>query len=639
MSKINVHKATIRKFSASRRRTVQEERACCGEPWLVLADPSDSTSWKNDRSLIFEKCDELNVTVQKKGAVLALPAQGVSVAFPNDPDTQGFIIDWRLYYDVDNELIQGQYDVFVETVIGGVTERFLWNTFMLMKYSEQNAEGTVRIFSYFNHYSELYDIDFSGSGALDTVRFRGFFGYRQPNYETKNNTEISKKREKVFNKTNNVYGLIVEPTVECKTQRIEELHLLHGSVIYVSDHNDFNHNIANDVYKDLPVILSNDESPEFDYFEGIGTKYAKVLAKFKDKISKRKSRNTGTGENILIPDVGLWNGVVCPTGGGGDCVAATAVLRDTDGNTISTTNIASGASANITAPDGSITLLRESGATIRTVSVMSNESKNETILNTNVQLIDTDGNNIGAPQSFGAEGSGTITAPDGTVTVNRDGVFYADVPVASGGTSTIDVPSDCPAPSLPQGGMLPFKSGQTTVYETGDDGSTQRGQSFTVLPFTNPFGNTTRFLDTLGGTTYANEITLDLATTEWASPTTGTFMGYVFVNVIANWATQVANALAATHGGYSGWAIINDREMGYLTVDNGSVNDSLNHSGLLAPDNVVIHTGKTNPNTTTRNIVRAAGGFMSDVTKTTNGRRVDARLFNFSVVGGVVILS
>jgi hypothetical protein len=116
-------------------------------------------------------------------------------------------------------------------------------------------------------------------------------------------------------------------------------------------------------------------------------------------------------------------------------------------------------------------------------------------------------------------------------------------------------------------------------------------------------------------------------------------MGYVFVNTIANWATQVANALTATHGGYSGWAIINDREMGFLTIDNGSVNDSLNHSGLLAPDNIVIHTGKTNPNTTTRNIVRAAGGFMSDVTKTTNGRRVDARLFNFSVSGGVVTLS
>jgi type 1 fimbria pilin len=33
---------------------------------------------------------------------------------------------------------------------------------------------------------------------------------------------------------------------------------------------------------------------------------------------------------------------------------------------------------------------------------------------------------------------------DGTVTVNRDGVFFANVPVASGGTATINVPSNCP---------------------------------------------------------------------------------------------------------------------------------------------------------------------------------------------------
>jgi hypothetical protein len=199
---------------------------------------------------------------------------------------------------------------------------------------------------------------------------------------------------------------------------------------------------------------------------------------------------------------------------------------------------------------------------------------------------------------------------------------------------------DCPPPSNPQGGMLPFKTGQTTVYETGDDGTTQRGQAIFTLPFTNPFGNTTRFLDTLGGTTYADDITLDLATTQWATPTTGTFMGYVFVNVSANWAIQVANALAATHGGYSGWSIINDREMVYISFDNGSVNNSLNHSGLLAPDNVAIWTGKTNTGNTATAVARTTGGIIGGGTKTaTTFRRIDARLFNFSVVGGAVILS
>jgi hypothetical protein len=236
--------------------------------------------------------------------------------------------------------------------------------------------------------------------------------------------------------------------------------------------------------------------------------------------------------------------------------------------------------------------------------------------------------------------SADIIAPDGTVTVNRDGVFFADVDVRSNGTASINVPSDCPAPSLPQGGMLPFKTGQTPVYETGDDGTTQRGQAIFTLPFTNPYGNTTRYLDTLGGTTYANGITLDLATTQWATPTTGTFMGYVFVNVANNFTIQVANALAATHGGYSGWSIINDREMKFISYDNGVVSDSLNHSGLLAPDNIAIWTGKTNTGNTAQAAARTTGGIMGTGTKTaTTLRRIDARLFNFSVVGGVVILS
>lgn len=346
MSKVNVHKATIRKFNIPSLRKPDVQRECCSDPWLVLADPSDNTSWKNDRSLVFERCDTLTVTTKHNGGA-EVAALGSVVNFPNEDDVLGFVINWRQYYDGSNQLIQGQYEVFVETTYAGVTEKYLWNTFRLLKYNDFNADGTVRIFSYFNHYSEEYDIDFSGSGALDTVRFRGLFGNRQPNYETKNNTETSKNREKVFNKSNNVYGLIVEPTVECKTLRIEELHLLNGSVMYISDHNSWNHNIANEYYKDKPVILSNDESPEFDYFEGIGTKYAKLLAKFKDKISKRKSRNTGTGENVPIPDIGLWNGIVCPTGGG-DCNPATYQLT-LDGEPLAGGSglIASGASANI----------------------------------------------------------------------------------------------------------------------------------------------------------------------------------------------------------------------------------------------------------------------------------------------------
>ncbi len=309
---MNVTKRDVDKFQPLRDGETTEEKDCCGDPWLVLADPSDSTTWKNDHTLIFEKCSDLNVFVVKDG--VESPALGVVVTFPNDPTTKGFVIDWRLYYDLGNNLIQGDYDVYYEATLGGQTTRYFFNSYKLLLYTKDNAEGNIRISSIFNEYSDLYDVDFSGSGARDTVRLKGFFGYRQPNYKTKNNTELSKKRKNVFRKSNNVYSLIIEPTLECKTQRVEQIHLLHATECYISDFNRFNHYKE---IKELPVILSDDNTPEFDYYEGIGTKYARVLAEFKDKVSKRKSKNNGLGENVDIPNIGLWEGVVC-TGGGGD---------------------------------------------------------------------------------------------------------------------------------------------------------------------------------------------------------------------------------------------------------------------------------------------------------------------------------
>jgi hypothetical protein len=48
-----------------------------------------------------------------------------------------------------------------------------------------------------------------------------------------------------------------------------------------------------------------------------------------------------------------------------------------------------------------------------------------------------------------------------------------------------------------------MKTGQTTSYRTGDDGDLEAGRnvSFTTLAENNPFGNTNRFTDEIGGQT------------------------------------------------------------------------------------------------------------------------------------------
>jgi hypothetical protein len=124
---------------------------------------------------------------------------------------------------------------------------------------------------------------------------------------------------------------------------------------------------------------------------------------------------------------------------------ATAVIKDSANNTLQSVNIPSNASQNVsvgntlvqlkdsagnnigapdsylaestnnkTAPDGSITLKRSNAATLRSVSVRSNQSKDETIADTTVQLKDSAGTNIGAANNYLAESSNNLTAPDAT---------------------------------------------------------------------------------------------------------------------------------------------------------------------------------------------------------------------------------
>ena len=105
-----------------------------------------------------------------------------------------------------------------------------------------------------------------------------------------------------------------------------------------------------------------------------------------------------------------------------------------------------------------------------------------------------------------------------------------------------------------------MKSGQTTSYRTGDDGDIEAGRltSFTTLAENNPFGNTNRFTDELGGTTYTKNIVID-----WSTYNGTTVLGYYRIaTVVADWNAAIDAAAALSIVGYtSGWRLPNKREM------------------------------------------------------------------------------
>jgi hypothetical protein len=297
------------------------------------------------------------------------------------------------------------------------------------------------------------------------------------------------------------------------------------------------------------------------------------------------------------------------------CEDATAVLKDTDNNILSTTDIPSGGSEDIVAPDGNINLKRQSGGAMRTVSVRSNETKDETILNTTVQLRDSANNNIGAVNSYAAETSNNLTAPDGTVTVNRDGVFFSTQVVRSNGTATVNVPSVVSTPK----GQMPLKTFQTTPQGSGTDGDLEQGYgvSYGVLPYNNPFGNTNRFTAPDGSQTYTDAIACDWLT--WNDSTNTVLMihfgsgaGQVLTTnrSLADGITYI-NTL--TVGGYSSWNMINKNQLENI-VDNEVSLNNLN----VAPFNIGAVNIQTNTAySATSRAVRAGTGAMSLSTATT----------------------
>lgn len=121
-----------------------------------------------------------------------------------------------------------------------------------------------------------------------------------------------------------------------------------------------------------------------------------------------------------------------------------------------------------------------------------------------------------------------------------------------------------------------MKTGQTTSYRTGDDGDIEAGRatSFTVLAENNPFGNTNRFTDELGGTTYTNRIRID-----WSTYDGSTVLGYYQLAspLLQTWAQAIDWAYLLTVSTFTtGWRLPNINEV--MGLMNWSLSANLNYT-------------------------------------------------------------
>jgi hypothetical protein len=128
-------------------------------------------------------------------------------------------------------------------------------------------------------------------------------------------------------------------------------------------------------------------------------------------------------------------------------------------------------------------------------------------------------------------------------------------------------------------GATLMRTGQTTVYRTGDDADTRsegRATDFFTLASNTPFGNTDRFTSELGTQTYTNNIVID-----WSTYNGSTVLGYKRTDnggSFATWNQAIDGALLTSIGTFtSGWRLPNLREM-YNIVQIKATTDVFNYA-------------------------------------------------------------
>jgi len=265
---------------------IEEKRYKCAPcstcKQLVLAHPTESDSYKNDKKGVFLRkgliTDIVSFSMENEAGDV-IPNLGDTVSFTNDILAIGFIYDWQkiiINHGVDC------YKIKVNFSIAGVTGDYTLGTYNLKQYSIDTSKYTVRVMSKFDSFSQKYNIDFTDSNFIDSVRFNGFFGNRQPNTEV--NQLINKGRisDKVTRENLNTYFLRTDPINVCYTKQLLEMHFLHEDELLISDHNASNHSYD---YFDKKVVL--EDSPEVEYTDG--NRKAKINATFSDRTKTNKT--------------------------------------------------------------------------------------------------------------------------------------------------------------------------------------------------------------------------------------------------------------------------------------------------------------------------------------------------------------
>jgi hypothetical protein len=254
---------------------------CCNNQ-LVLADTISNDTHKNDFTGVYIKkatdTDTAIFTMENcEGEIVS--NQGETAIFPNDNLAVGYIFDWKKILNTHGV---GIYSIKLNYTIAGIAGAHTVRVLQLKKFNRQNVKESVRIYSQFNSYFQKDNVDFTNSNFKDTVRFNGFFGFREPGTDVNNLIDKGRTVVKITRENVNKYTLNTDPIEICMSKQLIDFHLLNEDTLKISDYNRFNHDFQ---IHDKEVSLVDEPKIEYMEFD----RRAKISVIFGDRKLEDKS--------------------------------------------------------------------------------------------------------------------------------------------------------------------------------------------------------------------------------------------------------------------------------------------------------------------------------------------------------------
>lgn len=264
-------------------------KECCYHHY-VLADANSSSNLKNDFSSFYHQRQLPNETVNfvllklntNEEFDLDNATYGIYYPFGNfdNNDLKGYRVQWK---KVLSELGEGSYKILKKQNIAGidiVTESLVYT---LRQYSDRIADHTVRIDIVQNGALRKLGVDFTGANWEDSIRVRGFFGRREPQFEEDILVDKLFRKRQISMSQTNEYKFQTNLLPDCVTDQIIDFFVL-ANDIYFTDYNLNNHSYQ---FKKFAAKYASNEGTRY----GSHTRKAQLNLVFNDKNLDNRKNN------------------------------------------------------------------------------------------------------------------------------------------------------------------------------------------------------------------------------------------------------------------------------------------------------------------------------------------------------------